>query len=188
MAARVDDNPHGLSGAVAPNRAGPAGDNQRVGPPPRRDDGHPPPGRGGPGLPPWLAAERRPPTREHTGLPPGFGALALGEEKYWWGPHATLRTRLDTRGPCASLQPAARMPAACKPAGRAHAPRRPSCHPRSPRRFPSSPPPAAATPKASPPPYRSCTKLVSQRRRSGPSLAATAARGDTTSRRPAPRQ
>ena len=53
------------------------------------------------------------PHATHTGLPPGFGALALGEEKYWWGPHATLRTRLDTRGPRASLQPAARSPHVC---------------------------------------------------------------------------
>ena len=106
-----------------------------------------PPGRGGPGVPLWLTAERRPPTREHwlglvtltltRGLPPGFGALALGEEKYWWGPHSTLHTAHETRQRRAPRQPAAcsQQPAARKPAGRTHAPRRPSCQPRSPRRF-----------------------------------------------------
>lgn len=45
------------------------------------------------------------------GPPPGFGALALGEEKYWWGPQSTPTVRLPpaahTRTPrhCSLLPP-----------------------------------------------------------------------------------
>ena len=90
-----------------------------------------PPGRGGPGLPPWLAAERRPPTRDTHGPPPRFRRPSIGRREVLVG--ATRHTAHETRHPRASRQPAACSPQARRACTRAA---RPSCHARSPRRFP----------------------------------------------------